>query len=351
MNYYEVLELNHNATNEMIKKNYRRLALKFHPDKNRGNYKPDSTKFQKITEAYSVLVNEEARERYDYQLKYGFYDDLFNNNDSNNINTFNISNLIKPFFSKIGIPSDYFDKLENWTDIDDKIATRIFEIALEELYEKINSNKATDSSKSDEINNLGENRDKNEKCNIKRERDSIKTVYRDLVINYEIDEHYRGEYIKEINLQSDSLEYKLEIDTSKKVHNIEVLLGETLYIIDIKCIANNHELYSLENFRNQLYLFHEITIPLQAFISGFYYELDLFGTTLLLSFNKLLSSNLLYSVTNYGLPKNNSKLGERDELYFKIKIETPTANTISNLSLIDKKPREGYIGAQMVIIV
>ena len=35
--------------------------------------------------------------------------------------------------------------------------------------------------------------------NIEKELDNIKTVYRDIVINYEIDEYYRGEYIKEIN--------------------------------------------------------------------------------------------------------------------------------------------------------
>jgi DnaJ-class molecular chaperone len=67
-NLYNVLELNDNATQEEIKKSYRRLSLLFHPDRN--NNSPESTvRFQKISSAYETLSNEEKRKNYDIQLK------------------------------------------------------------------------------------------------------------------------------------------------------------------------------------------------------------------------------------------------------------------------------------------
>ena len=62
--YYEILEVNKNASAEEIKKAYRKKAIQFHPDKNPGN-KDAEEKFKEAAEAYEVLSNDEKRRRYD----------------------------------------------------------------------------------------------------------------------------------------------------------------------------------------------------------------------------------------------------------------------------------------------
>lgn len=63
--YYEVLGVNKNASEEEIKKAYRKLALKWHPDKNPDNREQAQKNFQEIAEAYSTLSNKDKRQKYD----------------------------------------------------------------------------------------------------------------------------------------------------------------------------------------------------------------------------------------------------------------------------------------------
>ncbi|MBI3829159.1 MAG: molecular chaperone DnaJ [Planctomycetes bacterium] len=63
--YYEVLGIKKDATPEDIKKSFRELAKKWHPDKNLDNKKEAEEKFKEIAEAYSVLSDEQKRRQYD----------------------------------------------------------------------------------------------------------------------------------------------------------------------------------------------------------------------------------------------------------------------------------------------
>ena len=65
--YYEVLGLSNNASQDEIKKSYRKLSFKHHPD--RGGEKE---KFQQLNEAYSVLSDETKRKQYDMRKMHGF---------------------------------------------------------------------------------------------------------------------------------------------------------------------------------------------------------------------------------------------------------------------------------------
>ena len=71
--YYELLEVSRDCSGDELKKSYRRLAMKYHPDRNPGN-KEAELHFKEINEAYEVLKDEQKRAAYD---RYGH--DAFKN--------------------------------------------------------------------------------------------------------------------------------------------------------------------------------------------------------------------------------------------------------------------------------
>lgn len=84
--YYKTLGVEKNASETDLKKAYRKLAIKFHPDKNPGN-KEAEEKFKEISEAYEVLSDQEKRKLYDQ-----FGKDALNGNGGPPVDPFDIFN-------------------------------------------------------------------------------------------------------------------------------------------------------------------------------------------------------------------------------------------------------------------
>lgn len=91
--YYKLLGLGRNATDADIKKAYRKLAMKYHPDHAKGD-KSAEEKFKKISEAYAVLSDKEKRQEYDTFGSEGFrqrfsQEDIFRG--------FNVNDILREF--------------------------------------------------------------------------------------------------------------------------------------------------------------------------------------------------------------------------------------------------------------
>lgn len=71
--YYSVLGLNKNASQEEISKSYKELALKYHPDKNLDNLEESTAKFKEIQEAFDILSDLNKKSQYDnFQVPFQF---------------------------------------------------------------------------------------------------------------------------------------------------------------------------------------------------------------------------------------------------------------------------------------
>ena len=120
--YYKILGVNKNATQDEIKKSYRKLAKKYHPDSNKD--KDAESKFKEISEAFSVLNDKNNKAKYDAignsysrfkttnQNNNDFWNEWLKKNSANTINnTKKVKNTAKDFFNEGGTMSDFFERI------------------------------------------------------------------------------------------------------------------------------------------------------------------------------------------------------------------------------------------------
>ena len=129
---YDVLGLSKECSDNEIKKSYRKLAMKYHPDKsNSANKEKNEKKFKEISNAYEVLKDKEKRSLYD---KYG--EQAINNGAGGNSNPFDI---FESFFGNgTGGPfgfSNMGERRKRKTRAADRIEE--IEIDLEDLYNNV----------------------------------------------------------------------------------------------------------------------------------------------------------------------------------------------------------------------
>jgi curved DNA-binding protein len=103
VDYYKVLGLQKSASPEEIKKAYRKMALKYHPDRNKDD-KAAEDKFKEVNEAYAVLSDSEKRKQYDTFGSTGFQkryskEDIYKNSD--------ISDILR----EMGLGGDFFSRI------------------------------------------------------------------------------------------------------------------------------------------------------------------------------------------------------------------------------------------------
>ena len=110
--YYDILGVSKSASQEEIKKSYRTLSMKFHPDRNNGS-EESTEKFKKVSSAYEALSDESSRRNYDMQQRFnGNGGNVFANNanNANNVNKNSFSGVnpadIMNFFSNMGMSMD-----------------------------------------------------------------------------------------------------------------------------------------------------------------------------------------------------------------------------------------------------
>jgi curved DNA-binding protein CbpA len=71
--YYRILSVNKDTSAQDIKRAFRQLALRYHPDRNPGDVKEAEEKFKEINEAYEVLGDEQKKRQYDRLLNWPAY--------------------------------------------------------------------------------------------------------------------------------------------------------------------------------------------------------------------------------------------------------------------------------------
>ena len=96
-NYYDIIGVSKNASESDIKKNYKKLAVKWHPDKNLENKDEAEKKFKEISEAYQVLSDPKKREVYDNYGEEG----LKNNQDGENTHFSSPNDIFNMFFNNM----------------------------------------------------------------------------------------------------------------------------------------------------------------------------------------------------------------------------------------------------------
>jgi curved DNA-binding protein CbpA len=249
-NYYEILEVEKNATIEDIKKNYKKLAFKWHPDKNQDNKAEAEKNFKDISKAYQILSDPNKRKIYD----------LTGTDESLQTTSFkNEQELFQEFFSNLkdqlfnNIPEDFmmgkFDDILGGPEVKFTIHT-FANIPSFEMFQDMPFFDMVDQTK-----NIFQN--------MKETVKEKKKIYEDKNLS-KISEEEKGNYISEI----ERLNKKLKHIENKKEENLDIIVNLKIKVSDYlikntKKIKINRKINKkIDNKYKRCNDEYEITVPL-----------------------------------------------------------------------------------------
>ena len=291
MNPYIILNINKNSSDAVIKTAYKKLALKYHPDRNTANKELNTEKFKEIATAYEILQDKNKRQLYDYTGK----------SNTNNINPFEIFNIvfknlnpkierfIKKTYNKLekSNKDNFVDTLKNLEKNDkNQIISDGLELLTDLLYKKTDNvekpfNKITNNKITNNkiTNNIIYNID------ITNLRNSVKLIL-------PIDVYYKYNYLRLKIIDNDkSCNYNIyteHLDQFIKYNNKKY---------SIKLADEYHKIYTRKNTYD---LFTSIDISKEDYNNGFQLNLFHFKSPIQ-EFIKLSNTDTI-EYKYYGLP-------------------------------------------------
>ena len=271
MDLYNILELDNTCSQEDIRKAYKKLAFKYHPDKHLDNKLFYEEKFKKISEAYQILSNEKMKKEYDISGNININDlkdplDLFNNIYDNLQNAFHKTDIKN--FKKI------FQNIDKTSLIKDSVKLLNYYFISKSYNETENNNIKTKNNIKIDLSKLNLNKDNKIKL--------------DLNIFYNF---------KNINIDIiDKTEsYVLNLNTEFSSHNIQI--KDKLY--NFKLLDCSKSLFKRVNSYD---LIKNIEIGLLDYFEGFLLILDTYKDSISRSINLINNKSMIIKLEKYGLP-------------------------------------------------
>ena len=288
MDYYSVLNIERNASEKDIKNAYRKLSMKYHPDRNTN---PDANnKFQEINEAHQILSNENKRRQYDMGI-------LDSNSDAN------IDNILSSLFGNF---MGNFPNMNKQPEVHVFTSTNPF-AGLHNMNKsnKIHTFNINSVFESDIFDNICEN------------MMNVPTINK--IVNITMEECYNGstialtiERINQTRIKNTTEEITLNVCIPPGINNNEeIILEKQGHImntkkgdVNIRIVIDNHAFFE----RNNMDLIYKHQITLKEAICGFKFSIEhLNGEMLNLNHNgnTVIQPGSQKKIQNYGLVNNN----------------------------------------------
>lgn len=294
-NHYQTLGVSENASESEIKKAYRGLSLKYHPDKNNSN--EAKTKMHEINDAYSILGDKEKKSQYDNQRK---FQGSGTNNDFGDIN-----NMFHSFFNQNGMPGGMPGNVGNFQN-----NVRVFRNG-----QQINMNMRP--------NNI-----------VKTIHITLNQSYQGLSVPIEVERSVIRNNEKELEKETIYLELPPGIDANERMtlKGKGNIMNNTASDVVITIQLQKHNMFE----RNGLDLTYKKEISLKEALCGTIVEFQhLNGKKLTLNTKKdpyIITPEYKHTAREYGMTRNNI----RGNLYIVFSIKFPSNINNEQREILEK---------------